>query len=57
LLPFAICHLPFAIDRGNRAYNRRVKAMLQTRLEYRIRPRVRMHALPSQSRPSLFGSD
>jgi hypothetical protein len=34
-----------------------VKQVLQTRLEYRIRPRVRLHTLPSQSRPSLFGSD
>ena len=30
---------------------------VQCRFEFRIRPRVWLHLLPSQSRPSLFGSD
>jgi hypothetical protein len=58
-LCFALCLFPFAnaSGRDNRAYNDPVKATVQTRFEYRIRPRIWQHFLPSQSRPSLFGSD
>ncbi len=48
--------------RGDSAYNRGgMKNVTQSWLEFRdqqlIRPRAALHAMPSQSRPSLFGSD